>query len=87
MLVTGEMYGAMERRSEDKVEGTVMEGVEHLGKYVYEMTQARLTALKACSGRSVTLMDVVEVETADTMDRVGQSGEGEVQDEEASEEE
>ena len=86
MLVTGETYGAMERTSEDKIEGTVMEGVEHLGKYVYEMTQARVTALNEGSGRSVTLMDVVEVETSDTVDPVVQSGEGEDEDGEESEE-
>ena len=30
----------------DDVEGTEMEGVEHLGQYVFEMTQAKVEMLK-----------------------------------------
>ena len=30
----------------DEVEGTEMEGVEHLGQYVFEMTQAKVEMLK-----------------------------------------
>ncbi|KAK4956868.1 hypothetical protein LTR10_006397 [Elasticomyces elasticus] len=48
-LVTGEMWPA-ERGVGDEVEGTVMEGVEHLGQYVYEMTQAKVKALKEGGG-------------------------------------
>ncbi|KAK5680177.1 hypothetical protein LTS10_007104 [Elasticomyces elasticus] len=48
-LVTGEMWPA-ERGVGDEVEGTEMEGVEHLGQYVYEMTQAKIKALKEGGG-------------------------------------
>ena len=41
MLMTGEMFPAS-RLLTDEVEGTEMEGVEHLGQYVFEMTQAKL---------------------------------------------
>lgn len=59
-LVTEEMYGSTTRLVDQKLEGSagngemeaegvgeaVMEGVEHLGKYVYEMTKAKVEALK-----------------------------------------
>jgi len=38
------MYPA-KRKVDDEVDGTEMEGVEHLGQYVYEMTQAKVKAL------------------------------------------
>jgi intron-binding protein aquarius len=41
MVVPGEMYPAT-RSLNDDVQATSMEGVEHLGQYVYEMTQAKL---------------------------------------------
>ncbi|KAL4993049.1 hypothetical protein BDV10DRAFT_36291 [Aspergillus recurvatus] len=44
MLAPGEMFPAT-RTLEDEVEGTPMEGVEHLGQYVFEMTQAKIKAL------------------------------------------
>lgn len=43
-LVPGEMFPTT-RSLEDEAEGTSMEGVEHLGQYVYEMTQAKLKAM------------------------------------------
>ncbi|KAF2000105.1 hypothetical protein P154DRAFT_492683 [Amniculicola lignicola CBS 123094] len=52
-LVTNEMYGASARTVHQEVdEGNeaVMEGVEHLGQYVYEMTKAKMEALKAGAG-------------------------------------
>lgn len=48
-LVTGEMHPT-NRPLEDDVPTTEMEGVEHLGQYVYEMTQAKVAALKANGG-------------------------------------
>ncbi|KAK4893519.1 hypothetical protein LTR27_008202 [Elasticomyces elasticus] len=48
-LVTGELWPA-ERAVGDDIEGTEMEGVEHLGQYVYEMTQAKVKALKEGGG-------------------------------------
>ena len=44
MLAPGEMFPAS-RLLDDEVQGTPMEGVEHLGQYVYEMTQAKLKAM------------------------------------------
>ncbi|KAK6518507.1 hypothetical protein TWF506_005653 [Arthrobotrys conoides] len=43
-LTTGEMWPA-ERLITSPVEATIIEGVEHLGKYVFEMTETRLASL------------------------------------------
>lgn len=44
MLAPGEMFPT-NRALDDDVEGTPMEGVEHLGQYVFEMTQAKVKAM------------------------------------------
>ncbi|EMC92681.1 hypothetical protein BAUCODRAFT_257964 [Baudoinia panamericana UAMH 10762] len=44
-VVANEMYPTT-RLLEDDVESVEMSGVEHLGQYVYEMTQAKIKALK-----------------------------------------
>lgn len=44
MLAPGEMFPT-NRALEDDLEGTPMEGVEHLGQYVFEMTQAKVKAM------------------------------------------
>ncbi|KAL1311234.1 hypothetical protein AAFC00_001424 [Neodothiora populina] len=52
-LTTGEMVGRLQREVDDDVpEGAVaqMEGVEHLGQYVFDMTKAKVEALKAGGG-------------------------------------
>ncbi|KAF2178882.1 hypothetical protein K469DRAFT_741877 [Zopfia rhizophila CBS 207.26] len=49
-LVTGELYGETKRLVGDEVESATMEGVEHLGKYVFEMTGAKVEALKRGGG-------------------------------------
>lgn len=53
-LTTGEIFTPEadkgERKVGDEVEGVVMEGVEHLGQYVAEMTKAKVGALKASGG-------------------------------------
>jgi intron-binding protein aquarius len=67
-ITTGEMFPA-QRAVDDDVPGTEMEGVEHLGQYVYEMTQAKV---KAMGGQVV-----VENAAADEEDG---SGEGEAED-------
>jgi intron-binding protein aquarius len=46
MLVPGEMFPTT-RLQEDEVEGTAMEGLEHLGQYVFEMTEAKMKAVGA----------------------------------------
>jgi intron-binding protein aquarius len=43
ILAPGEMFPAS-RSLDDEIQGTPMEGVEHLGQYVFEMTQAKLKA-------------------------------------------
>ena len=45
MLATGETFPTS-RLSTEEVEGTEMDGVEHLGQYVFEMTQAKVEMLK-----------------------------------------
>lgn len=44
-LVTGEMYPTI-RLLGDEAKATEMVGVEHLGRYVFEMTQAKVAALR-----------------------------------------
>ncbi|KAF5016917.1 hypothetical protein F66182_11248, partial [Fusarium sp. NRRL 66182] len=44
MLIPGEMYPT-NRLQADKVEGTPMENLEHIGQYVFEMTPAKLKAI------------------------------------------
>lgn len=44
MLAPGEMFPTGRALDAD-VEGTAMEGVEHLGQYVFEMTQAKVKAM------------------------------------------
>ena len=75
-LATGEMYGETQRLvDQEVVEGeAVMEGVEHLGKYVYEMTKAKIEALKAGGGVLLPVQDtnsmVVDDEDGDREDKV-----------------
>ena len=55
MLTTGEMFPTT-RSVVDEARGTPMEGVEHLGQYVFEMTQAKL---KALGDQDVVVQDAV----------------------------
>ena len=48
-LVTDELYPTT-RQLDAEVPSTEMAGVEHLGQYVFEMTQAKVAALKANGG-------------------------------------
>ena len=57
-LATGEMYPTA-RLLDNETPSTEMEGVEHLGQYVYEMTQAKVAALKANGGVLPPLEEVV----------------------------
>jgi len=45
-LVIGEMFDTATRTVEAETDATEMDGVEHLGQYVYEMTQAKVKSLK-----------------------------------------
>ncbi|KAH7400689.1 hypothetical protein DE146DRAFT_735740 [Phaeosphaeria sp. MPI-PUGE-AT-0046c] len=67
-LVTDEMYGETARPAEAKagqeIDGeAVMESVQHLGQYVYDMQNAKFAALKANGGqlptREITMRDAV----------------------------
>ena len=49
-LVTNEMFPAT-RGVDDETEATEMDGVEHLGQYVYQMTQAMVKQLKENGGQ------------------------------------
>lgn len=44
MLAPGEMFPTT-RALDANIEGTPMEGLEHLGQYVFEMTQAKVKAM------------------------------------------
>ena len=61
MVVPGELYPTS-RGVDDVVEATEMTGVEHLGQYVYEMTQAKL---KQISAGTLALPPVEETATED----------------------
>ncbi|KAL9044416.1 MAG: hypothetical protein Q9214_002445 [Letrouitia sp. 1 TL-2023] len=67
MVTTGEMFPT-QRLLDDEVKSTEMVGVEHLGEYVYEMTKAKVEALKA-SGQGMPAveqtMEVMELEEVD----------------------
>lgn len=82
-LVTGEMYPTA-RLLGDEARATEMVGVEHLGRYVFEMTQAKVAALR----RGETVLAPVE---NNLMIRVEEDGEeGDVvlkEDEEVEEDE
>lgn len=70
MLVTGELWPSMriiaEEEGKKKIPGeSVMEGVEHLGQYVYEMTNARIAQLRVergLPGDADSLLIVEEIE-------------------------
>jgi intron-binding protein aquarius len=63
------MYGETQRPVAAEFEGAVMEDVEHLGKYVYQMTNAKVEALRANGGamptREVDMGDAIEVKDED----------------------
>ncbi|KAF2813676.1 uncharacterized protein BDZ99DRAFT_495326 [Mytilinidion resinicola] len=81
-LVTNEMYPAT-RLLIGKAEWTEMEGVEHLGQYVYEMTQAKVAALKQNGGVLPPIEEEVKAEDVDMED----GDEGYVKEEELESEE
>jgi intron-binding protein aquarius len=73
-LVTGELWPSQRRLADDANETVpgeaVMEGVEHLGQYVYEMAQTKMEQLRAEKGlpsaeaevMTLEQMDVTEIE-------------------------
>jgi len=70
-LVTGELWPAqrLAKQQEDTDDGAssglaVMEGVEHLGQYVFEMTNAKVEQLKAGRGLPAEAEPAISVEPA-----------------------
>ncbi|MCJ1472770.1 hypothetical protein MMC13_001419 [Lambiella insularis] len=59
MLVPGELFPAS-RELDEEVEATEMTGVEHLGQYVYEMTQAKIKQLNGLAITAPALPDIPE---------------------------
>ena len=56
----------MKRGVDDEAEGVEMAGVEHLGQYVFEMTQARIRQLKEGVPGLLPPQEEVEGPEADT---------------------
>lgn len=87
LLTTGE-YFPTTRLLNDEVDATEMTGVEHLGQYVYDMTQAKLEAVKA--GENVVLVGTDSGELSGGMasdaDEAIQDEEQRVDEEESEEE-
>lgn len=85
-LVTGEMWPAQRASSDnnDPVEGeVVMEGVEHLGQYVFEMTNTKVQQLQSEGGSAPALEAVAE----EDMQEDGYEEEGKEEEEEDDDEE
>ena len=75
-LVIGEMFPTT-RQLDAEMEGTEIDGVEHLGQYVYEMTQAKMKMLKAGQGLLPPVETPGQVEQgADQEDEDGDVEEG-----------
>lgn len=63
MLVTGELWPSERQVAEEDgpVDGeAAMEGVEHLGQYVFEMTNTKLKQLQAEQGATAALPGITE---------------------------
>ena len=92
-LVTGELWPSERILAEEvgkEVPGeTVMEGVEHLGQYVYEMTNTRLQQLHSENGLEQALPAEASVAGGDALEDATEKregGGGGVDDEEEEEE-
>lgn len=78
-LVTGELWPSQRELSED-ADGAlpgeaVMEGVEHLGQYVFEMTQTKIEQLRAERGLLPPEVVPLEVDVAETQPIIEESEE------------
>jgi intron-binding protein aquarius len=85
MLVTGELWPSkrvLEEEKNKEVPGqTQMENVEHLGQYVYEMTNAKVQQLRVEKGLSETPLVTPPFEVSgDTLVTVGEEDYVEIQD-------
>ena len=88
-LVTGELWPSERILAEEvgkEVPGeTVMEGVEHLGQYVYEMTNTRLQQLRSENGLAESLPAEASVAGGDALEDAAEKEEGGGGDEEEEE--
>lgn len=80
-LVTGEMYPTI-RLLGDEAKATEMVGVEHLGRYVFEMTQAKVAALR----RGETALAPEENNLMTMVAEDGEEGDVRLDEDEAAEE-
>lgn len=73
-LVTGELWPSQRKLSENANETVageaVMEGVEHLGQYVFEMTTTKVKQLQAESGMSSEEAAQAVVEAQDVQEEM-----------------
>ncbi|KAI9833142.1 MAG: hypothetical protein M1819_003764 [Sarea resinae] len=96
-LVTGEMFPATRPLGQEvgpEKGETVMEGVEHLGQYVFEMTQAKVEALRRAGAAAAPLAvmpaageDVEMGDAGSSLPFVNEDDVGDVGDEDEEEEE
>lgn len=80
MLVTGELWPSQRTIAEEaddvEVVGvTPMEGVEHLGQYVFEMTNAKVQQLRAERGLGEDVDVLADVQEMDEGEEVALDGE------------
>ena len=66
MLVPGEVFPTP-RDLDDEIKATEMTGVEHLGQYVYEMTQAKVAQIASSNGAlpAISKRELADAEMAD----------------------
>lgn len=76
VLATGETFPTS-RLLTDEVEGTKVEGVEHLGQYVFEMTQAKVEMLKR--GRNIVPPQEAAIDHGKDEEMDGEGGEVKVE--------
>jgi intron-binding protein aquarius len=74
-LTVGEMYPTS-RGVDEQAATTEMEGVEHLGQYVYEMTQAKIKSLKETGVQAVTIPTTAEIDMVDIAESSEEEDEG-----------
>lgn len=68
------------RRVDEEAESTEMDGVEHLGQYVYEMTQAKIASLKAGTETLPKVEEADDMVVGDEDDEDNEEDEEEVED-------
>jgi intron-binding protein aquarius len=80
-LVTNELYGSVRRSVDDEVDSTPMVNLEHLGQYVFEMTKAKVAALKAGEEVLPTVREEVGAAEESDVDEAVDDDEAEEEDE------